>query len=278
MLGEGLYKVSRVASALGPPTRVRRSARLSDFQGPRLYTVSKYFDATLDRSGDVRSLNRHLLGHGGGPDMPTDGAAAPWDQNSTRKPSDAFTIRNAGGEEHSGDSSQSRNMSQAHTPGAGTSQSASISRQSSSSQKLDAASQQRASLYQGIAVGLDREPQYMTNYRPASAHPQEGITTTIGKSIGKQPRLQAPLHIGGSRITDETLSLAFGYGHEGLLEATKLWEDLMEKGRKEAELVESLEDAHKIWSHYGEVWARQLNDITSMVARKMRNAAADGAS
>ena len=278
MLGEGLYKVSRVTSALGLPTRVRRSARLSDFQGPRLYTVSKYFDATLDRSGAVRSLNRHLLGHGGGSDMPTDGAAAPWDQNSTMKPSDAFIIKKTGDEEHSGDYSQSRSISQPHTFGAGTSQSASISRQSSSSQKLDAASQQRASLYQGIAVGLDREPQCTTNYRPASAHPQEGIATAIGKPVGKQSRPQAPLHIDGSRITDETLSLAFGYGHEGLLEATKLWEDLMEKGRKEAELVESLEDAHKIWLYHGEVWARQLNDITSMVARKMRDAAADGAS
>lgn len=58
--------------------------------------------------------------------------------------------------------------------------------------------------------------------------------------------------------------------HEGLLEATRIWDTLFEKGKSEAQPVDNLDEAVKIWSKYAGDWERQLKTLATRVSEKMR--------
>jgi len=58
--------------------------------------------------------------------------------------------------------------------------------------------------------------------------------------------------------------------HEGLLEATRIWDTLIEKGKSEAQSVDNLDEAVKIWSKYAEDWENQLKTLAARVSEKMR--------
>jgi hypothetical protein len=60
--------------------------------------------------------------------------------------------------------------------------------------------------------------------------------------------------------------------HEGLCQATRIWEDLMERSQKETDSVEDLKTAKDIWSKYADEWTRQLDGLTATFAQKMREA------
>lgn len=61
VLGEGIYKVSRIGSASSGRPRIRRTSTILEHQGPRLYTVSKHFDKALSRRDIAPASTDHYL-------------------------------------------------------------------------------------------------------------------------------------------------------------------------------------------------------------------------
>jgi len=59
--------------------------------------------------------------------------------------------------------------------------------------------------------------------------------------------------------------------HEGLIEASKVWGDLMTRGQLEADLANSLEEKDRILSKYAEEWATRLEKLSASCSRKIRD-------
>ncbi|KAK4453849.1 hypothetical protein QBC34DRAFT_393545 [Podospora aff. communis PSN243] len=197
VLGEGVYKISRVSSAPGGrPTRPRMRESMSafGFYDPRPYTVSKYFDKTLERSDIARLLGR----------------------------------RSFHGEE---------------TPEGYDPENSAIT---------------------------DKDSQETANNRLGSLQFSQRSDATTRHS-GKIQKVTAAAQGRRKRPAEDGLLRIANLNHEGLLEATKIWEDLIERGRKESKLVSNMDEAQKIWSKYGEDWEKKVNHLAANVAKKMRS-------
>jgi len=291
VLGEGIYKVSRVSSAPGTRSRARRTSRHPEFLDPRLYTVSKHFDKTLERADIVHSSRHHSADEEGTPSEFTEEISASVGEDGHERLEDELTAPYA------------------HQKGE-TVATGSLQRQISASRTIkrklddayDAYRPRKLSARQGLldvghasklaALGrqalltgpasrekpasLDPNSQTQSKQSRGGVLPQRVFAPVVapcGDLEGTQPDKRVFEHqdrpgTGENRVLLETFQLS----QDGLSEATKIWNDLIEKGRREAELVSGLEEMHKIWSKYGQIWQRQLDTLTATVASKMRNA------
>jgi hypothetical protein len=173
---------------------MRESLSASEFHDPRPYTVSKYFQKTLERS-DIAHLSGHRSFHG----EETPGGHHPEDLATTDKDSQDTTNNGL--------------------------RSPQFSR------------------------GLDATPQDSGKIRKVTATARRKRERSAGAGLLRMANLN----------------------HEGLLQATKIWDDLIERGRKESELVSNVDEAQKIWSKYGEDWEKKLNRLAADVTKKMRS-------
>ncbi|AEO64043.1 uncharacterized protein THITE_48675, partial [Thermothielavioides terrestris NRRL 8126] len=62
ILGEGIYKVSKIGSVSSARPRVRRTSASLEHQGTRLYTVSKHFNKTASTGDALHSSRARYLG------------------------------------------------------------------------------------------------------------------------------------------------------------------------------------------------------------------------
>ncbi|KAK0641212.1 hypothetical protein B0T16DRAFT_419424 [Cercophora newfieldiana] len=254
ILGEGVYKISRVSSNPGHRPRARRPSGIPDFQEPRPYTVSRHFDKTLERSDIVHPLGR-LSAHDEPNTEKDRGEIASQDVDTlwSHRESDAAFERAA----KRAKLAPKRGVDRPHQ----TYHSKTLSAVQGTS-GLARTPAPTASNPQGqVAALTDQAP-------PADS--SQGSQHTPRESSGKTKTTARVSKDASSRVSDDVLLRTSRLSHEGLLEATKIWNDLMERGRKEAELVENLDEMYKIWSKYGRECQRQFDNLAASFAKTMR--------
>ncbi|KAK3682570.1 hypothetical protein B0T22DRAFT_288506 [Podospora appendiculata] len=62
----------------------------------------------------------------------------------------------------------------------------------------------------------------------------------------------------------------------GLAEATRIWDELMTRGQKETESIINLDKACKVWSSHRQEWEQRLNSVASDTVQKMRRVKLEG--
>ncbi|KAK0617387.1 hypothetical protein B0T14DRAFT_268200 [Immersiella caudata] len=194
VLGEGVYRIRRMSSAPGSRPRMREPLGTFELHDPRAYTVSRYFDKTLERS-DIA----HLFG---GRSVQDEGTPEARDLKDSASVADV--VRNSANN------------------------------------------------------GLSS----LQFYQGPDAMPRDTRTSQKVIAAAQESRQGA---------ADDALLRVASLSQDGLMEATKIWNDLLEMGQKEAELVCNAEEAQKIWSRYGQDWERQLIRLAANVAEKMRS-------
>jgi len=270
-LGEGLYRVSKVVSAPGHRTWQRRSSRLSEGHRPGVYTFSKHFNRTLDGS-DIAKLTRQMLRQDeDSHDMSSQESSA--DQQ----------VANATplGEEYSLSNTDYRTAVGIHGP---PTMQQSIpeypphtSVQSTPRHETKRTESQNSVRSEHIFQELSRTRSGYPQPAPGvldSSTPAQGPTNS--KLVHTQWRPASTRHEIAITAPDH-LQQVFQSCHEGLFKATRIWDDLMEKGRKETESVDDDTDALEIYMRYAEILAMRLDNLAGVTVRKMREARGGGA-
>ncbi|KAK1831111.1 hypothetical protein QBC39DRAFT_307610 [Podospora conica] len=261
-LGEGLYRVSKVVSAPGHRTWRRRSSRLAEEHKPKGPTVSKHFDRTLDRS-DIAKLTSHLL---------------PRDEDSpeTASQEDSMYQQVVPATQYGEDQNLAKVDHRTGLHGPSVMQPIPehpqhISRQSLLLPEPRRIGSQNSARSESISHELSRTHSgYPRPYPdiPTSSTPLHGSTHTNGAlTTWRPPSIRQEV---GTTAPDHHLQLVVQSYHEGLCEATRIWDDLMEKGRKETDMVDDDTDAFKIYAGYAETLATRLDILAGVTVRKMK--------
>lgn len=270
-LGEGLYRVSKVASSPGHRTWQRRSSRLAEGHRPGAYTFSKHFDRTLDGS-DIAKLTRHILrqdedshevlSQESSADQQVANATPGGDEPSLSN----IDYRMAVGRQ--GPPTLHQSIPEYPQP---------TSRQPTPRYELRHTGSQNSIRGEYISQELARthsESPRPSPGLPASSAPVHGPAHTKGALAPWRPAsTQQEI---GIPAPDHLQQFVHSY-HEGLCEATKIWDGLMERGRKETDSVEDDTEAFKIYTRYAETFATRLDDLAGITVRKMREAKGGGA-
>lgn len=265
-LGEGLYRVSKVVSAPGHRTWQRRSSRLAEGHRPGAYTFSKHFDRTLDGS-DIAKLTRHILrqdeeSH----EMLSQESSADQQVPNTSPLGDGHSLPNidyqmAVGLHDPSITQQNIPEDPHHTPRQSTPRHEPRRTESQNSIRGEYISRELSRAHPG-------SPQPSSGLSAAStpvhgpAHTKGALTPWRPASTRQAIGIPAPDHL---------QQFVHSY-HEGLCEATSIWDGLMERGRREADSVEDETEAFKIYTRYAETFATRLDDLAGITVRKMREA------
>ncbi|KAK0629117.1 hypothetical protein B0T17DRAFT_505711 [Bombardia bombarda] len=113
--------------------------------------------------------------------------------------------------------------------------------------------------------------------RHASSHDKEApkkLARCSKDILGIQLSNTAPRVVQGTNRAedDDSLFRILEINQKAFAEATRIWAELMEKGRKETESIEDRDEAGRIWSKYGEEWARRMESLTALAVQRMKEA------
>jgi len=276
-LGEGIYRIRRVGSAPGIRAGVRKMSRLSESPGHRVYTVSKHFDKTLDRRDIVRSIPHRFsdsrteslgsrpdeqpcLGQESGRLIDSNGTSTAVGSSSSGLAGETLLarevpIRTSTSEEFCSNTSRL-------TLHPSTSALEPIPEDSA---RFTARHTSELQFHEGMHSKNTRRSTNMLEGSGESSSLQEGEIS--GTSQGTE----------GSHFYNEIMMTSHHQlrtvllAHEGLIEASKVWGDLMTRGQLEADLANSLEEKDRILSKYAEEWATRLEKLSASCSRKIRD-------
>ncbi len=257
IMGEGIYKVSKIGSTSSSRPRVRRTST-SEHQGPRLYTVSKHFDKTLSRtdilnasrarhperglsSGEIVGNTREFLSRS--PSVGASGVDLAM-QPPMRTPSSLEGVR-ANIQHHSG-------LRRLQTVDGGLG--------SSSSPSAEVAEKEHRSLLSRAEAG---QPGFPFSQTGSARGPVDDMSPfSSSPTLLKMPT--------NPEMEDNWLMQVSHIQHQGLCEASKVWDDLMEKASLEVASAESSEDISKVLSKFEHEFAQRWGDVVASTVGKMR--------
>lgn len=270
ILGEGIYKVSRVGTASSGRPRVRRTSTILEHQVPKLYTVSKHFDKSLG-AGDIISTSRsHYPGRRSSSGLPSDVAASGQSRFPGLDPSKVRTL---------------------HTPGhADAIALRQLARNSSTREGVSTAAGHRDRLRRLRTIDDASDPEMSTGcgdmgYRPSPTGFHEGRVVSAFSQTEMDHRIAMPLDNASipsssptllemparQDIEDEWLLRISRIQQEGLLEASKIWDDLMERASTEIVSMDSPGAAAGILlAKYEGEFVRRWGAVLAATAQKMR--------
>ncbi|KAK3332016.1 hypothetical protein B0T19DRAFT_92165 [Cercophora scortea] len=236
MIGEGIYKVSRVGPRPASRARSRKLPMIPESQGPAPNTTSEHIDATL---GPSISRKRSLQ---------DDGTSS---QENNRAANMPILSRHAD----------------------------LVSRLSSNNSDLVPTFTYTAPTMPGTrAVAVPKRLLSAKRMLPSlRGELEEQVSSLCGEvlpSMSMDSGMRASnckgTHQDNHEIPAEFLLQLSAIQQAGLAEATRIWDELMERGQKETGSVTTLDEACKIWSGYRSEWEQRLNSVASDTARKMR--------
>lgn len=267
-LGEGLYRVSKVVSAPGHRTWQRRSSRLAEGHRPGAYTFSKHFDRTLDGS-DIAKLTRHILRQDEDSHEVLSQESSADQQVANATPGkEEPSLSNIDYRMVAGPPTMQQSIPEYPQP---------TSRQPTPRYELRHTGSKNSIRGEYISQELARthsQSPRPSPRLPASSTPVHGPAHPIGALTPWRPA--STRQVTEIPAPDHLHQFVHSY-HEGLCEATKIWDGLMERGRKEADTVEDDMEAFKIYTRYAETFATRLDDLAGITVRRMREAKGGGA-
>ncbi|KAK0708351.1 hypothetical protein B0H67DRAFT_590067 [Lasiosphaeris hirsuta] len=281
VLDEGLYKLSRVGSASGRRLRMSKPTIVPSVGGLGDYAVSNRLDTILSKEDSVLSPRS--------PFFWKDGPSRPQSQNAIP----SLTRH------ESWSSVEYLRFNPSHgqageLPGPSTGTASVLGNASQPTEKTpDTPSHvQPARASDGLlASGLNSQPSTHTSGGSATSrlhpgpvtfnamaknhHRVAAASTTAqsrfrGNTFSTQPSRNNLQNYGTNGIDD--LLRVVEINQEGLSEATKLWNDLMERGQEATKAIENPDEAYSVLSKYAEEWAKGLDSIAAAAAQKMRRA------
>lgn len=266
VLGEGIYKVSRVDSTSGRP-RVRRTSTILEHHGPKLYTVSKHFDKTLSR-GDIApaSTGRYLGRRLSSSTIRSDDTAlglARFSNPNPSKPESYYTSGPAALQ-------PSTRMTSDNTQyGMGMRRIRTIN--DASSQELPGGFDDRG--YQSFPFA-PAERQVETAFSQPEATPRmvwpsdDASITSSSQTLIELPPKQ--------EMEDDWLLRISQIQHEGLCEASMVWDEFMGKADAEMASMESSGAVADALGKYEGEFARRWDTVLAATAQRMRDVRAGG--
>ena len=257
IMGEGIYKVSKIGSTSSSRPRVRRTS-ISEHQGPRLYTVSKHFDKTLGRADILHSSGaRHperRLSSGEIVDKSTEYLSrSPGFGASGVDPAMQPPMRTPGALEAARANTQ-------HQSGLRKLRTIDDRLGSSSSPSAEFAEREHRSLLSDIETG---QPGFAFSQAGSARGPVDRVSP-----FSSSPALFKMLT--NPEMEDDWLVQISHIQHQGLCEASRVWDDLMEKASLEVASAESSGDMSEVLSKFKLEFSRRWEDVVATAAREMR--------
>ncbi|KAL2018252.1 hypothetical protein VTK56DRAFT_1006 [Thermocarpiscus australiensis] len=280
ILGEGIYKVSRIGSAASARPRVRRTPTLLEHQGPRLYTVSKHFEKTLS-SGDI--VHSSSLGRSSSvlSDETAPGPARYPSPNS----SEAGSQYKPGQENPIAPQPLMRMPSVSE--GVLARHQARLRRlrtiSAASGSDFSAGFNGKGALFgRGLRTTADEVDRFLPTGL-AEGEVESAFSQPETTSQGVPPAGDAfitysnPDLLGVTakqEMEDEYLLQISLIQHEGLCEASRIWDDFTEKACAEIESTKSSTVVFDVLSKYEQEFVQRWDNIVAATAQKMRAARA----
>ncbi|KAK4105239.1 hypothetical protein N658DRAFT_393339, partial [Parathielavia hyrcaniae] len=269
ILGEGIYKVSKVGSASSARPRVRRTSSVLEPQGPRLYTVSKHFDKTLSRADVLHPSRTRYIARG----LPSTLQASSPIGYLSRSPSQSA----AGAESHS-------------QPGAEHPVLHDSSRPSSALEGVPVNLQHHSGLRRLRTIGGPTDPSLSSGlddreYRsylstvaedkaayvfsqPSPASRAVGSVDDVSLFSSSPTLLERPTR---QEMDDEWLLHVSHTQNVGLCEASRVWDEFWERASGEAASAQNAEDLSSALSKYESEFMRRWEGVVAATAQKMRD-------
>lgn len=280
ILGEGIYKVSRVSSASSSRPRLRKTPTILEHQGQKFYTVSKHFDKTLGR-GDIiqASSGRYPAPRlSVSSSLRSDDAALGLAGVSTASP-----IRIESHEQH--DQMSAIPLQPPMRPSSVLEAISPNPRYFVKPRRLHTINDTPSS---ELSFGLDESRYQFTPRRFADGtvgasfsqpapYRSEGCVDDMSITSSSQTLIGLPNR---EEMEDDWLLRISQIHHEGLCEAATVWDEFMRRAASEMKSTESSglgsEAMSDVLVKYESEFTRRWDAVLAATAQKMRDARAEG--
>lgn len=265
ILGEGIYKLSKVGSASSGRPRVRRTTTPLEHQGHGLYTVSRHFDKTLSRADILQATRGRYLGRGLSASFPgelsfqEDGSPSPGDSRRGDQgvPGQAEQVLQY----------PSRMSSALGRVPINTQHQPRFRRLRTTDHALDPRSspnfkgnEENSLLYN---VTEDKATHGFSQPELASKAADDAFLFSSSPTLFERPtedEMRDGWLIRGSQIQ-----------HQGLCEATKIWNEFMDRASKEVAVAEPSRDLSDVLSKFEDEFMRRWEGVVAATAQNMRH-------
>lgn len=230
VLSEGLYKVSKVGSTVSSRPKLRRTPTILESQPPLLYTVSKQFDRALNQA-DIAAIRSRYLGRG----LSSNARAEPVGLGSQPLRRTTSVLET--------------------TPMAST-----IQRSASALLPTTQDEGQTLTGRHGFASPLSFS-------QPEAA--SRALVPGEGSSIMSQGSTLLDTNQ-DRELDDEMLVLLSQVQHEGLCEASKLWDEFMQRIEADSAGLDHPQDASERLGKYEDEFTRRWNAVLAATVQRAR--------
>ncbi|AEO58802.1 hypothetical protein MYCTH_53690, partial [Thermothelomyces thermophilus ATCC 42464] len=264
ILGEGIYKVSKIGPASSGRPRVRRTTAVFEHQGPRMYTISKPFDKSISKIDALHATRgwhpRQRLSSSLQDDpiryvtrpstLGVSKGQTPGKLGEDHQASETYGNMSSSLEGFSVDKQRPARIRRLVTI-----DNASYSRQPSEfDEKI-----QQSPLFNAFEETRGHVP-------PKSESSQNNIDDAI--IFSSSPTLfESPTD---PDMTDDWLLQVSQAQHQGLAQASSIWDDFVEKASKDMASAEPSDGLADILSKYENEFAERWNGVVVATAHQMR--------
>ncbi|KAH6843108.1 hypothetical protein B0I37DRAFT_408020 [Chaetomium sp. MPI-CAGE-AT-0009] len=266
ILGEGIYKLSKIGSTSSGRPRVRRTTTPIEQQGHRLYTVSKHFDKTLSRADILHATRGRYLGRGLSSSFQGESSSYP-----TRSPSlgnSRTADQGISGQDQKAWQYPARMSSVLERVPVNTQHQPRLRRLRTASHALDISpstgfnDNEENSLLSNITEEKNRHPLSYSQPKPASKGTDDIFHFSSSPTIFEQPT--------EDEVRDDWLIQSSQIQHQGLCEASKVWDEFMDKAGKAMAAAEPSRDLSDVLSRFEDEFTRRWEGVVAATAQNMR--------
>ncbi|KAK3295164.1 uncharacterized protein B0H64DRAFT_141016 [Chaetomium fimeti] len=267
ILGEGIYKLSKIGPTSSSRLRARRTTTPIEQQGHGLYTVSKHFDKTLSRADILHATRGRYLGRGLSSSLQGESTSS----YPTRSPS----LGNSRAEDQGKPGQEQKawqypaRMSSVleripvnaqHQPGLRRLRTANHALDTSPSAGFNY--NEENPLLSSVNEEKSRHGFSFSQPNLASKGTDDVFLFSSSPTLFEQPTER--------ELRDDWLIQCSQIQHQGLCEASKIWDEFVDKANKEMAAAEPSRDLSDVLSRFEDEFTRRWEGVVSATAQNMR--------